>query len=352
MSAPPGRVLIIGEFGAGALAVAYARAFEALGWQTTRYDMQAGYTRGAVLARARGLRRLLRPLLWSIMARETAALAARAELDLVLAIKAPYLGAGGLALLRGATSAPLAMLYPDSPYGAYVQRRGLPAVLARFDRVYIWSRQLLARLHADGVAAATYLPFGYDPVDYGAVGPVARPECGRRHAIAFIGQRYDKRARWLAALRGLDVGVWGLGWEGDSTLRESGACVHRAAAHGPAAAAIYRGATVAVNILHADNVPAHNMRTFEIPPCRTVMLTEATVEIDAFFEPGRACLTAATPGALRAQAERALGDATQARAVAAEGARLVGVRHHHARARAIVADAGVGRRLLAMGRDR
>ena len=78
MSGPSGRVLIVGEFGAGALALAYARAFEALGWQTTRYDMQAGYTRGAVLARA-----------------------------------------------RGATSAPLAMLYPDSPYGAYVQRLSL-----------------------------------------------------------------------------------------------------------------------------------------------------------------------------------------------------------------------------------
>ena len=244
MSAPPGRVLIVGEFGAGALAVAYARAFEALGWQTTRYDMQAGYTRGAVLARARGLRRLLRPLLWSIMARETAALAARAELDLVLAIKAPYLGAGGLARLRGATSAPLAMLYPDSPYGAYVQRRGLPAVLARFDRVYIWSRQL-SRTPARRRRRRRHVPAvrlrSLSTMRRWARWP--RPECGRRHAIAFIGQRYDKRARWLAALRGLDVGVWGLGWEGDSTLRESGACVHRAAAHGAAAAAIYRGAT-------------------------------------------------------------------------------------------------------------
>ena len=352
MSVSPGRVLIVGEFGEGALALAYARAFEALGWQATRYDMRVGYTRGGVLARAGALRRLLRPLLWAIMARETATLAARYELDLVLAIKAPFLGPSGLARLRGATPAPLAMLYPDSPYGAYVQRRGLPALLARFDRVYIWSRHLLARLRADGVTAATYLPFGYDPADYTAAGAVARPECGRRHAIAFIGQRYDKRARWLAALRGLDVGVWGLGWERDPTLRESGACVHRAAAHGPAAAAIYRGATVAVNVLHADNLPAHNMRTFEIPPCGTVMLTEATEEIDAFFEPGRACLTATTPEALRAQAERALGDATQARAVAAEGARVAAPHTYEARARAIAADAGAGRRVLAVGEDR
>ena len=257
-----------------------------------------------------------------------------------------------MARLRGATAAPLAMLYPDSPYGAYVQRRRLPAVLGRFDRVYIWSRGLLARLRADGVTGATYLPFGYDPADYAAEGPMARPECGRQHAIAFLGQRYDKRARWLTALRGLDVGVWGLGWGGDAALGESGACVHRAAVHGPAAAAIYRGATVAVNVLHADNLPAHNMRTFEIPPCRTVMLTEATEEIDSFFDPGRACLTAATPEALRAQAERALGDATLAGAVAAEGARVVAPHTYEARARAIVADAGAGQRRRAAGTGR
>jgi hypothetical protein len=170
---------------------------------------------------------------------------------------------------------------------------------------------------------------------------VAHPACGRRHAIAFIGQRYDKRVAWLRALRGLDVGVWGLGWSGAAP---GGACVHREPAHGPGAAAVYRGATLALNVLHADNLPAHNMRTFEIPPCRTVMLTEATEEIDAFFEPGRACLAAADPEALRAQAERALADAGLTRTIAEEGARAAVPHTYEARSRTIVADVGAGRR--------
>jgi spore maturation protein CgeB len=340
MTAPGGRVLIIGEFGAGALGLYYARAFEALGWRPTRYDMEAGYTRGGVLAGSRVLRRLLRPVLWTLMAREAVALAGRQELDLVLATKSPFLGVAAVRALKRAARAPVAMIYPDSPYGAYTMRADVVEVLAAFDRVYIWSRRLLERLHADGLPSASYLPFAHDPRDYGPGGPVARPECGRRHAIAFVGQRYDKRAAWLRALRGLDVGVWGLGWK-PSEL--AGTCVHRQAARGAAAAAIYRGATLALNILHDDNLPAHNMRTFEIPPCRTVMLTEATEEIDALFEPGRACLAAPGPEALRAQAERALAEPARAAAIAEEGARAAAAHTYEARSRAIVADLGARR---------
>jgi Glycosyl transferases group 1 len=352
VSARSPRVLIIGEFGAGALGLYYARAFETLGWAPMCYDMWAGYTRGGVLAGSRVLRRLLRPALWALMAREAIALAGRGPFDLVLSTKAPFLGRGAVRALRRAAGAPVAMVYPDSPYGAYAMRADVLAVLAEFDRLYIWSRRLLERLHADGVTAAAYLPFAFDPADYGADGPVAQPECGRAHAIAFIGQRYDKREAWLAALRGLDVGVWGLGWARSEAARAGAACVHRAAAHGAAAAAIYRGARVALNVLHADNLPAHNMRTFEIPPCRTMMLTETTEEIEAFFEPERACLTAADPGALRGQAERALADTALTRVVTEGGARAAQPHTYEARSRAIVADVVGTARALVPGAGR
>jgi hypothetical protein len=233
------------------------------------------------------------------------------------------------------------MIYPDSPYGAHTQRADVLGVLAAYDRVYVWGRQLVTRLKADGVAAATYLPFAFDPGDYGAEGPVDTPSCGRSHAIAFIGQRYDKREAWLAALRGLDVGVWGLGWTRSEVVRAAGHCVHAGSVHGAAAGAIYRGTTLALNVLHADNVPGHNMRTFEIPPCGSVMLSEATEEIASFFEPDRACLLAADPAALRGQAERALADRSLTRALAEQGAQAAAPHTSQARVRTIVADLGV-----------
>jgi spore maturation protein CgeB len=94
------------------------------------------------------------------------------------------------------------------------------------------------------------------------------------------------------------------------------------------------------------------MRTFEIPPCRTVMLTEATGEIAEFFEPGRACLAAAEPEGLRAEAERALADATLASAIAEQGARAAAAHTYEARARAIVADVAAARRPMVPGAGR
>ena len=182
--------LVIGEFGPGALAGYYGRALQMLGWRVVGYDMQRGYTRGRVLARARTLRRLLRRPLWALMTKETTALARRHRPDLILATKAAFLGADHVRRLRR-TGPPVAMIYPDSPYGAYTQRPDVLRVLAAYDRVYVWGRHLVGRLNADGVATATYLPFAFDPGDYRSDGPVDTPSCGRRHAIAFIGQRYE-----------------------------------------------------------------------------------------------------------------------------------------------------------------
>jgi len=333
--------LVVGEFAAGALAGYYARALQMLGWRTVRYDMARSYTRGGVLTHARPLRRLLRRPLWALMALEVRALARRYRPQLVLATKAPFLGPESVRMLKRG-GAPVAMVYPDSPYGAYTQRVDVLEVLAAYDRVYVWGHHLVSRLRADGVAAATYLPFAFDPGDYDADGPVATPACGRAHAIALIGQRYDKREIWLAALGGLDVGVWGLGWARSKAMRTAGHCVHAEPAHGAAAAAIYRGTTLALNVLHADNLPAHNMRTFEIPPCGTAMLSEATPEIASFFEPDRACLVAADPASLRAQAERALADGPRIQAVAREGARAAAPHTYQARVRAVLSDLGIG----------
>src|SRR5258705_513001 len=225
------------------------------------------------------------------MAREAIALARRDRPDLILATKAPFLGGESVRAQRRC-GAPVAMIYPDSPYGAYTQRADVLGTLAACDRVYIWGRHLVSQLSADGVASATYLPFAFDPGDYGVDGPGVTPPCGRAHAIAFVGQRYDKREAWLAALGGLDVGGWGLGWGRPGGARGAGHSVPAEPVHGAAAAAIYRGARLALTVLHADNGPAQNMRSFEIPPCGAVMLSEATGEIASFFEPDRACLLA------------------------------------------------------------
>ena len=113
---------------------------------------------------------------------------------------------------------------------------------------------------------------------------------------------------------------------------------------GDVVAAIYRGATIALNILNPENVPAHNMRTFEIPPCRTLMLTEHTDEIGEFFRPGRDCLTASTPDEFRADAERVLARPELARAIAHSGWHASPPYTYEARLRPLLDGLGMGPR--------
>src|SRR5215208_3228321 len=152
MKRPP-HVLIIGDFGPGALALYHERAFQALGWRSCRYDMGLHYARHGLLRTSRILRRLLRRPLWALMAREVVSLAGHDRPDLVWCTKAPFLGREAVKELKRRSRAPIVMVYPDSPYGAYTQRADVLSVLAEFDRVCIWGRHLLGPLRDDGVGS-------------------------------------------------------------------------------------------------------------------------------------------------------------------------------------------------------
>jgi spore maturation protein CgeB len=343
MRRPP-HVLIIGEFGPGALALYYERAFAALGWRSSRYDMWRHYARHGLLRKYRILRRLLRRPLWALMALEVISLARHDLPDLVWCTKAPFLGREATKELKRRSRAPIVMVYPDSPYGAYTQRADVLSVLSEFDRVCIWGRHLVEPLRADGVGSVMYFPFAFDPSDYGPQGPAATPSCGRRHAAVFVGQHNHKRETWLAALGGLDLGVWGLGWKHAEIRGAGDVCVHEESVRGAGVAAIYRGATIALNILNPENVPAHNMRTFEIPPCRTLMLSEHTDEIGEFFRPGQDCLTASTSDEFRAHAERVLARPDLARAIAYSGWQAAQPYTYEARLRPLLESLGMGPR--------
>lgn len=336
-------VLIIGEFGPGALALYYERAFEALGWRSSRYDMWRSYTRHGLLRNYRIIRRLLRRPLWALMSREVVTLAHQERPDLVWCTKAPFLNREAVQELKRRSKAPIVMVYPDSPYGAYTQRADVLSVLSEFDRVCIWGRHLVEPLRADGVGSVVYSPFAFDPSDYGPQGPAATPSCGRQHAAVFVGQHNHKRETWLAALGGLDLGVWGLGWKHSGIRGVAEVCFHEESVRGAGVAAIYRGAAIALNILNPENVPAHNMRTFEIPPCRTVMLTEHTEEISEFFRPGQECLTASTPDEFRADAERVLARPQLARSIAYSGWQAAQPHTYEARLRTLLDSLGMGR---------
>jgi hypothetical protein len=193
------------------------------------------------------------------------------------------------------------MIYPDSPWDAHTQRGDVLSVLSNFLTTFIWSKDLALQLRASGIWA-DYLPFAHDPVDYQA--PAVKN--AREHTLAFVGQVYKKRIAWIRALEGMPVKVSGTGWDQRHFGARSSIRVKNATQMGRQACDVYTASLGALNVLNEKNLSGHNMRTFEIPATRTLMIGDRTNDIEDWFPDAEASLTAATPGEFREKCEWAL----------------------------------------------
>lgn len=292
------KVLVIGEFSEGRLGAYYARAFSQQGVSVGTFDAENSLLPDW-LPQERLARRATRFLRWRQLQENCLALASEGW-DAIIAIKAPFLSKETVSSLRQRCSRTV-MIYPDSPWDGYTQRKPILPVLARFRTTFIWSRSLAERLRDSGVGAE-YLPFAYDPVDYHAPGETH----GRQEALVFVGQVYKKRIAWIRGLEGLPVQVSGTGWRQQFFGAESSIRVTEVTRMGPHACAAYTANLGALNVLDDKSLSGHNMRTFEIPASGTLMIGDRTSDIESWFPDPEASLTAATPAEFRQKCQWAL----------------------------------------------
>jgi len=174
----------------------------------------------------------------------------------------------------------------------------------------VWSERL-ALLLRPSVREVEVLPFGYDDRWYS---PTESPG-GDRAGISFVGTWSPRRERFLRALEGLPLVVYGLGWEG--------ACVQAGPPLTEAKAGeILRASLIGVNLLHPQNAGSHNMRTREIAASGALELTEPGTDGTPLRD-GTSCRWFATPGDLRDQALWFLDHPEEAAGIAKRGQQLV-----------------------------
>jgi spore maturation protein CgeB len=309
------RILVIGPFAPGQLPISFARAFERLGHQVLRYDSDAAYFAAAPGAEFRVIRRMLRPLLWRRVNRETVEVVRDTRPDLVLAVKGTYLHPSTIRFIRCTLGIPICNYYPDNPFCGVpwhprrtsAQRRDLLSALREYTRVWIWERGLVSRLADTGVAAA-YLPFGVDP-EMSAAPPRGRcDDCSEEHPVVFIGRHTDKRQAHVAGVRRHRVAVWGTRWRRAQPEIGSRHRIHHRQLAAQACASVYSAASVCLNVVDDLNMPGHNMRTFEIPASGALMLSTYTDEQAEFFPDGEAALYYRDAAELDDKLDRALKD--------------------------------------------
>jgi spore maturation protein CgeB len=327
------KILVLNESDHYCLGVSYLRAFRELGHDATLHDPAKELGHWPAW-RLRLVRRFLERPLLALYSRRLLRRLLTDQADLV------WVGKGAWALpwlwrefKRQCPATKLVCYNADNPVFTYSRGGNRPWVTAAipcFDLYVTYNKQLLEPLKQAGAQRVLRLPFAWDP----AVHPVLQISKAERQQYAcdvvFVGNGDATRERWLDdILRERQGAAWRMAIYG--SWRNCRSRLVREAVRGPA---IYgadmvkaiRSAKVALNILRDQNTGSHNMRTFEIPGCGGVMVSQHSPEQREFFPGGEAAVYFKEPRDAVEQITALLRNESEQSRLRARGAEIV--RHH------------------------
>jgi spore maturation protein CgeB len=269
------RVAVVGADDNGSLALCFVRGARESGHDARAIfaDRLVAGWRPLFLARRLGIDAVAaRPLTRALERR-----VATAEPEIVLVVKGRFIDARCIERLRRSLRCPILNYYPDHPLWPGHDDLQVIEALRVYDEVLIWGDHVATELRERDVRARV-VPFGYDPATYAP--PASRPS--RVHDIVMVGQRYIEREAFVRALADLRVFVSGVGWDAALTPQVR-AVAGTQRYSGTEICQLYWSSALALNSLAPWNVPAHNMRTFEIPATGTPMIATRTPEHERIF---------------------------------------------------------------------
>jgi len=284
------RILLVSSFEPWSIGFSYLRAFKKLGYEPICFDMVEEYAKSSLFTKNRFTNRIAFPFAAKKMNKKLLKIAKGCKPDLVFVHKGQFIYPETLKEIKANTQAPIFIFNPDDPFNP---NRGASNNLIRnsiplYDCYFIWSKMLIPKLKNAGAKQVEYLPFARDPELHYPV-PLSKDDINAYSSdVTFIGNWDKERERWLSALGGYNLAIWGADywnkrcrnkflrsrWKGRVLIGEEMAKATLAS-------------KINLNILRLQNKGSHNMRTFEIPACGGFMLHERSDEVLEFFEEGK-----------------------------------------------------------------
>ena len=332
------RVLCVGLGESFQLAASYRRAFSALGWRVSGFDLDAAVRRQARLGVLGARFNDFVPVeSWVRKANREFLLAAlEVRPDLVLVVGHVPLRVGALAqLVASVPDTRSAFVWPDTLLN--LGRDDLEC-LPFYDLVASYGKQSVEAFGRLGARRVEWIPLAADPELHEA-DPLDDATRARYAAdVIFIGNHRPERERSVLAL--LDAGISVAVWGGDAWQKSSAApgrvdhYWQGRELFGRELATASSVAKVCINLIDPTNYPAANMRFFENLLFGVATVNTGCPELADIFRDAEHTVYAADDRALVSAIRRLLADEPLRRRVAAAGHSLVLAEHtyvHRAR---------------------
>ncbi len=200
------------------------------------------------------------------------------NLDLILVIKGNSIFSYTLKKIKiNFPKTILANFNPDDPYNQRSTSIEAFKSVPMYDSYYVWSMNLVKKMKMDGFSNSDFLPFSYDkdlihPID----------NVTKEFDISFIGNGDNDRIKFLDDLflgSDMKINLFGHSW-----VKRDYAIIHPPV-DGLEYLRTASKSKIVINILRNQNKNSINMRTFELPGMRVLMLHEYSEEAISFFKP-------------------------------------------------------------------
>lgn len=201
-----------------------------------------------------------------------------------------------------------------------------------YEHIFCQGTEAIEILQKQGAQGISWLPMACDP-DLHRPSELSAEERDRYGSdIVFVGSHYPMREKLFEALAGLDLAIWGPGWNrlrSDSPLR---GCVRAAHTTPETWRQIYAAAKIVLSVHFQDplgKIPCHQAspRVFEALACGAFVITDRQKDVMALFRNGEQLVTFADGEDLRKKVEAYLGCAKERERIARNGRTEVLARH-------------------------
>jgi spore maturation protein CgeB len=291
------KILVLDEPVEHGLGASYARAFRQLGHEVTLLDPVAELRKNS-LWRFRLTRRAFERQIITASNQRWIDQLSRMPAEMV------WVGKGAWAvpwlwqeLKRRRPEVKLVCYNADNPITTYSRGANLPWItesIPCFDFYCTYNKSLLDPLRRAGAKSVERIPFAWDPELHPELEP---SEADRRRYgcdVIFIGNGDAYREKWMKKIM---AAAKSFGWRfsiyGDWTRCRDQSVLNVVRArqvYGLEMVKAVRSAKIAINILRIQNEGSHNMRTFEIPGCGGLMISQQSPEQEEFFTGNQAAV--------------------------------------------------------------